>query len=127
MKGKRHSTFRSKGPELLIDLADHTSKVVKDLAGLDQDLCDRIGQELTMQMAFNWGGQNIYFPEGHQLKVAELHLRIYNRFNGTNHDELVKEFGISLQHVYRVVKAVQAAEIADRQGGLFPVSDVVGR
>lgn len=111
--------FRSKGPELLIDLADHAAAALKEKTQLDKEACDQLGQEIAIRMAFNWGGQIVYFPEGHQLKVAELHLKIYNRFDGTNQAELATEFGISLQHVYRVLKAVHAEEIAERQGGLF--------
>ncbi|EDJ7116989.1 DNA-binding protein, partial [Escherichia coli] len=40
-------------------------------------------------------------------------------FNGRNHHELARKFGVSLQWVYSVVKRVRKEELDRMQGKLF--------
>ena len=54
--------FKSKGPELLVDLAEQCSVALRETAGLDKDKAEQVGREIADRMASHWGGQNIYFP-----------------------------------------------------------------
>jgi Mor family transcriptional regulator len=111
---------RSKGPELLTDLESHAARLAMDHFVVSEEQARIFSQALSDFMADNWGGQLIYFPKGMFRRLSDRDHKIYAAFNGTNHDDLVREFGVSLQHVYRIIKAVHAGEIAARQGGLFP-------
>ncbi len=116
MKG---SSFKSKGPELLVDLADHVSFTLVELLAMDQDKARQVGVEIADRMATHWGGQNVYFPMGLSYRLSRRDREIYDEFNGTNHSDLARKYGVSLQWIYKIVKAVRQEETARRQGDMF--------
>ncbi|HFI2258486.1 TPA: Mor transcription activator family protein, partial [Escherichia coli] len=111
--------FRSKGPELLVELAQHTSETVREIIDIEPATADQIGQAVANRMMQVWGGQNVYFPMGMVWKVSQRDREIFREFNGRNHHELARKFGVSLQWVYSVVKRVRKEEISRLQGQLF--------
>ena len=100
-------------------LADMTAKLTVKLiaSGLNSEKANEVACALTDEMANDWGGQLIYFPIALALRRNR---KIFEKFTGNNHSEVASEFGVSEQHVYRVVKIMLAREIAMRQSGLFP-------
>lgn len=111
--------FRSKGPELLLSLADHVADSAMGVLGVKGNTAEHLGQEVAMRISEVWGGQLIYFPAATQLKSAQTHVQIYEAFTGRNHDEVAAKFGVSVQHVYKVVKSVRKEMLKDLQGDLF--------
>ncbi|MEW8522511.1 MAG: Mor transcription activator family protein [Candidatus Thiodiazotropha endolucinida] len=109
----------SKGPELLADLADHTSAIHREMTTLDDTLIARITRELVDRMRHIWGGQLIYFPKGDSLEVAARDIQMYADFNGHNHDELARKYQLSIQQVYKRLRLVRDSEIARIQGDLL--------
>lgn len=120
---RQKGDFKSKGPELLVDLAEQCALALKERAGLDKDKADQVGREIAERMASHWGGQNIYFPMGLSYKLSQRDRQIFNDFSGTNYSDLARKYGVSLQWIYKVVKTVRAEEVARRQSALF---DTVG-
>lgn len=58
-------------------------------------------------------------PQGAKIERANTHLAIWEAFTGHNHGEVARQFNISEQSVYRIVKQ-QRKEVANRiQGDLF--------
>ncbi|WP_117105287.1 Mor transcription activator family protein, partial [Klebsiella pneumoniae] len=80
---------------------------------------DQIGQAVANRMMQVWGGQNVYFPMGMVWKVSQRDREIFLEFDGRNHHELARKFGVSLQWVYSVVKRVRKEELDRMQGKLF--------
>ncbi|PIA86383.1 Mor transcription activator family protein, partial [Escherichia coli] len=80
--------FRSKGPELLVELAQHTSETVREIIDIEPEVADQIGQAVANRMMQVWGGQNVYFPMGMVWKVSQRDREIFREFNGRNHHEL---------------------------------------
>ncbi len=115
--------FKSKGPELLVDLAQHVAFALTELLGIDQERAEHAGREIANRMAAHWGGQNIYFPMGLSYKLSQRDQQIFDEFNGINHSELARKYGVSLQWIYKIVKTVRQEEIAKRQGKLFTDQD----
>jgi len=111
--------FKSKGPELLVDLAEQCAQALKESAALDDDKAAQVGREIADRMAAHWGGQNIYFPMGLSYKLSQRDRRIFDDFTGANHSELARKYRVSLQWIYKIVKAVRQEEIARRQGDMF--------
>lgn len=111
--------FRSKGPELLVDLTDNIAAALVELASIDQEKAAQLASEIADRMAAHWGGQNIYFPMGLSVKLSKRDQLIYDEFDGTNHSDLARKFGVSLQWIYKIVKTVRQEEIARRQQDLF--------
>ncbi|RAS18902.1 Mor family transcriptional regulator [Microvirgula sp. AG722] len=117
MKGG--ADFKSKGPELLVDLAQHTAVALTELLGIEPARAEQAGREIADRMAAHWGGQNIYFPMGLSYKLSQRDQQIYDAFNGTNHSDLARKYGVSLQWIYKIVKTVRQEETARRQGDMF--------
>ena len=119
MSKTQDKLFKSKGPELLVNLADHVADSAKDVLGISNATAEHLGQEVAIRVSQVWGGQLIYFPSGTQLKCAKTHVKIFDAFNGRNHDEVAAQFGVSVQHVYKVVKLMRRERLRDMQGDLF--------
>lgn len=69
--------FRSKGPELLVELAQHTSETVREIIDIEPEIADQIGQATANRMMQVWGGQNVYFPMGMVWKVNQRDREIF--------------------------------------------------
>lgn len=110
---------RSKGPELLVDMIQHVSVALAELVNMDESQAKQVAREIADRMATHWGGQIIYFPKGLSYKLSHRDREIYERFNGNNHSDLVREYGVSLQWIYKIIKAMRKEDIATRQGLLF--------
>lgn len=111
--------FRSKGPELLVDMAQHVTVCLVELLGVPTEKAEQVAHEIANRMASHWGGQNIYFPMGLSYKLSQRDQQIYDEFNGDNHSDLARKYGVSLQWIYKIIKTVRQEEINSRQGGLF--------
>lgn len=107
-----------KAPQLIADLADKIAAAVAK-RGLDPEAAAQVGVEVADQMRADWGGQAIYFAKGLAIDISRRDLEIWERFNGTNHDELARAYNLSVIHVYRRIKTIGDAMRAKRQGGLF--------
>lgn len=114
------TTSKSKGPELLVDLADQCARALVDTMGMEKDKADQAGREIAERMAGHWGGQNIYFPMGLTMRLSQRDQEIYDAFTGDNHSDLARQFGVSVQWVYRILKIKKAEDVAARQHSLFP-------
>lgn len=113
--------FKSRGPELLTALAAHTSALLLEHQVCNAAAAELIGMELAMKMAGDWGGQNIYVPSGLVLKLTPIYLEIYGKFTGHNQSALAREYGMSVQWIYQIVKRMRARDRT--QGRLFDDRD----
>ena len=107
---------KKQAKEVLADLAAKLADrlIARGIAA--SDAAD-IGLSVSEDMAEDWGGQLIYFS----IHLAERRNRaIYEDFTGNNHADLVSKYKVSLNKVYSAIRVMRAAEIAKRQGGLFP-------
>lgn len=111
--------FRSKGPELLVDLALQCAEALKECLSLAPEAAEQVGREIADRMASHWGGQNIYFPMGLSYRLSQRDRQIYDEFNGHNHSELARKYGVSLQWIYKIIKTVRREDMARRQSDMF--------
>ena len=105
---------KSRAPEFLADLMDHTKSVLIQ-NGIKIDKATIISREVSKKMCEAWGGQLIYFPYWLREELDERDLKIYDEFNGDNHEELSKKYTLSVQAIYRIIKVVRQSEIDRRQ------------
>lgn len=104
--------LKSKGSELLIDLADHVALTLIQSCQLDQDAARQAAQAVAVHMADHWGGQSIYFPMGLARRISERDSRIRQEFTGSNHGDLARKYGVSLQWIYKIVKSGNKTAVA---------------
>ncbi|WP_065204284.1 Mor transcription activator family protein [Shewanella woodyi] len=102
----------------LVDMIIHLETKLTEL-GLEPEKAMKVSQDTVDELRQTYGGEQFYFPRGWSLDVTLSHHKIYAKFRGHNHVQLSKEFNVSVTHIYRVVKAIQDAEAARRQPGLF--------
>jgi Mor family transcriptional regulator len=105
--------------ELLADLARIATDMVKQFGELPDDKARLVGIEVAMQVAEEWGGHNIYIPQGAKLHIASRDLEVWELFTGNNHKDLARHFGMSEQWVYKIVKRVKKRITDEKQGKLF--------
>lgn len=67
----------------------------------------------------NMGGSLIYISKGSKYESDELKEEILKKFNGRNHEELRREYGTSIQHIYRILKAARDKTFAKNQQKLI--------
>ncbi len=107
------------GTELLSDLADRITTYLVGL-GHPEESARHIAETIALDMANNWGGQLIYFPKGRFVLLPRRDRQIYAAFNGSNIKDLVQQYGVCEQHIYRIIKAMRRSDLADRHDNLFP-------
>jgi len=105
-------------PELLADLADQVAARLVD-NGVEIERAADIGLAIAEHVRTNWSGQSLYLPKGVQYDITRRDLEIFERFNGTNHEPLAREYNLTVMRIYQIVKAVRAEMIRKRQGSLF--------
>lgn len=106
--------------EMLVDIAEQVEERLVAI-GYDHDEATRLGWEVARHLNEFWGGGVLYICKGVHYEIALRDQEIFRRFNGENHDWLATTYDLTVQHVYRIVKRVGAAERAKRQATLFPV------
>lgn len=111
-------TPRHIAAELLKDLADQAADLAREMLGATPRKAQDFGKEIAFRIAENWGGQNLYIPMDMAGRRSERNEQIYRRFNGANQAELALEYKLSVQMVYRIVKAMRA-ERMPKQHTLF--------
>jgi Mor family transcriptional regulator len=105
-------------PELLADLADQVAvKLVEN--GIEAERAADIGLSAAEHIRANWSGQSLYLPKGVQYDLSRRDVEIFERFNGTNHEVLAREYNLTVMRIYQIVKAVRAEMVRKRQGSLF--------
>lgn len=120
-KAVRSGKLADKVPELLGDLADTIAdRLVRSQVGITPERAVEIGIEVADHMRGHWGGTSLYFPTGESINISRKWMQIYEEFNGFNHYELHQKHGLTLVHIYRIIKLVGAEIRRQRQGSLFP-------
>lgn len=122
---KRDHHPRSRGPEFLVDLAEQITQVLNTEVGIKHEAAEIAAWMVSEHMAFHWGGQNIYFPQGVSIKINRRNLAIWEAFNGNNVSELAQQHGVSEQCIYGIIKAMRKSETARRQCQLFDETDLL--
>jgi Mor family transcriptional regulator len=111
------STIR--GSDLLSETIEPIAKVIQQTLGVSEELAEATSVEITTLFAHLWGGQVVYIPKGVCIQASKLHHKIYDDWTGRNHHEVATKHGVSVQHVYAVVKRMRLAIIARDQRDLF--------
>lgn len=115
------STIR--GSDLLSETIEPIAKVIQQTLGVSGELAEATSVEITTLFAHLWGGQVVYIPKGVCIQASKLHHKIFDDWTGRNHHEVATKHGVSVQHVYAVVKRMRLAIIARDQRDLFAPQD----
>jgi Mor family transcriptional regulator len=67
----------------------------------------------------NMGGSLLYIHKGSKYESDEMKEEIWKKFNGRNHEALRREYGTSIQHIYRILKTARDKTFAKHQQNLI--------
>lgn len=100
-------------PEILADLAGLV--LARALEYLPGERAETLAVELAEDVRLKFGGALIYIPKGCAADRSDRNAAIWHDFNGRNHAQLARKYGLALATVYDIL----ARERAARQPGLF--------
>lgn len=106
-------------PELVGDLRDQVTAAILEALPIDKTAARDIGAKVAAYITANWGGQLIYIPKNLYGQISARDVALYAKFNGRNHADLAKEYNLTVQQVYRIIKDIGLRERAKNQGSLF--------
>ncbi|MDV8139131.1 Mor transcription activator family protein [Pseudomonas aeruginosa] len=72
--------------------------------GLSREKAVSESEELVFQLHRRWAGITFVFPVKDELARKRLELHILQRYDGSNADKLVREFGVTEDWIYSVVR-----------------------
>ncbi len=109
-----------KGDDFLSDIRESSMLLM-----LENDVPEKQAAEITESLVKNmresWGGLLIYFKK--TVDLTDRNYEIYNKYNGQNRDAICREYDISIQRLYQIVRAIGLIEKAKRQPDLFKEQD----
>lgn len=113
-KFARTGLVRKRGPEVLahlgVVLADRLEK-----EGVSSAKASEIALNIMGDLREEFGGQNIYFPQGRSQKVEEKAAEIFDKFSaGVTIEELAFEYQHSIQWIYRLIADERAMRKVSR-------------
>jgi Mor family transcriptional regulator len=100
-------------PAFLVDLKDFIAGALKERvalhhgeiqAAVHHDEIEVISRDVVELVRQNHGGEPVYIPKAAEWERDQKHRDILKAFDGTNHRELVKRFGLGLSQIYRITK-----------------------
>lgn len=110
--------WRQSVPDLLLEIADAASGVLRDVAGIDADMAEYLGYHIMRAIAETCGGSQVYIPKADSIARCARDEAIWRDFRGDNHRELARKYGVTDVHIYRIVKRMRALDAARRQDAL---------
>lgn len=96
-------------PVFLVDLKEFIAGALKERVALHHDEIEVISRDVVELVRKNHGGEPVYIPKAAEWACDKKHRDILQAFNGANHRELAKRFGLGLSQVYRIVKKPKMA------------------
>lgn len=70
--------------------------------GMYKKIAEAIGPENFVKLAEVIGGATVYIPKPESLTRPVRDARIREQFNGYNHLELAREYGVSVRWIYQL-------------------------
>lgn len=118
-KGMSLDVFDASAPELIKDLAGTVAYIGVKHYEMTPEAANKLGIDIALAFAEQAGGTQVYIPITLSVKISSRDIKMYEKFDGSNHLQLAREFGCSVAWVYSIVKRVQKAEQDKNQPNLF--------
>lgn len=95
---------RRQGLEVLTHIGDFVADYLQH-KGVAEQAAAEAGAKCAGEVADQFGGQIFYLPRNVANRTAETHAQIVAAFTGHNHVELSAQFRLSVQTIYKILKA----------------------
>ena len=103
------------GTELSASLAAVIGALLRK-QGIADHQADEIALEALGEIRFQYAGQNVYFASEEKAKKAEIHERMFDRYDSgeLSVQEVSQEYGCSLQWAYHIIRTVRTRRREER-------------
>lgn len=110
-----------KQPEVLDDIVNAVKSSIKKTIDteISTTASEYIAENVAKQICHQWGGLTVYIPKGIYYQTSNRNIEIYKKFTGKNHIKLAREYGLSVQQIYSIIKTVYEAEKKRTQLNMF--------
>ena len=111
---------QDKYPELLTDLRDKAEEALIEL-GMTVELAKKAAYVVSEIIRKDWSGQQHYIPKGLAYDITVRDWEIWEKFDGTTDSikKLVKEYDLTEQRLYKIIKAIRPLAMKRHQPDLF--------
>lgn len=96
----------------------HGAGIIHRYTDIPQDSAEQIAYHLAQSMIKYWGGSMLYVPRQMATTLHERDLAIWQDFNGRNHNELARKYGLSVITIYQIIAKIRK-ELPATQPDLF--------
>lgn len=103
------SLMEKRRHELLEDVATHASQIILD-HGVESEIAKQVGTAIADHLAHHWGGQMITIPKDYFFGIAKRDAEIWAKFNGRNHSELARQYGMTLRGIYKILDRMRSRD-----------------
>lgn len=90
--------------ELFDDLSVTLSGEMQRL-GISEETAAQVSEAACERICSHWGGQLIAVPKDAKYKRSQRNKAIKLEFNGKNHAELARKFGLTQRAIYKVLSS----------------------
>lgn len=96
-----------------------TETVQEMIDVVDKVLDDRELSKMVVRRILDYfGGMQVYLPKTEAAFKEDYDEAIYQAFNGANHREVIRAYGISQQRLYEIIRAKRSGRNTSAQGRL---------
>lgn len=105
--------------ELMNGLMEAVITVLTERQGVPVMTACQVGSTFAERMSFVWANSVIRIPKGVAYNTLKRNKALFDNFDGNNHAWLGREYGISIQRVYTIVKEMRQVYIESLQVDMF--------
>ena len=106
-------------PRSLADMLSVIQHQLMRSQSLTKDAAYPVARDIMASLAHYMGGRQLYFPRDDRLQRALRDIRIYQTFDGRNHQALADHYGLTTMQIYNIVAQQKKLHISRVQNSLF--------
>lgn len=104
--------------ELVLRLVELGARELAEQLKVPEPQARELMREIAHNLARHYGGQFMYVPKDQEFALTKRDLLIFERFNGSNVQELALEHGLTARQVYAILGHVRDQQLRKLQGEL---------
>ncbi|HEB94333.1 MAG TPA: hypothetical protein ENI94_12910 [Gammaproteobacteria bacterium] len=89
--------------DAVVNLKARLVRAVRTATGMHEHLAVPIADDILQCLCEEYGASEVYIPSSKKLKTHVRNRDIRESFNGANHAELAKKYGITERQVRRIL------------------------
>ncbi|MFI3135218.1 MAG: Mor transcription activator family protein [Methylococcaceae bacterium] len=98
------SLFPDNYPDILIDMHGILVHTLGELSILDNEKAHYVALSMTEAVRKHYSGTPLYIPKGKEMEISKRDNEIFEKFTYKNHGQLARDYGLTVHHIYRIVK-----------------------